>query len=47
MTGFPMKAVLIDDLQKNIDEWTAAGGTGILHVSAEQTLKELKDLGLL
>ena len=41
------ESVLIDDLQKNIDEWRAAGGTGILHASAEQTLKELKDLGLL
>ena len=37
-------AVLIDDLRKNIDEWRAAGGTGILHVSAEQTLKELREL---
>lgn len=40
-------AVLIDDLQKNIDEWKAAGGTGILHVSAEQTMRELRELGAL
>ena len=40
-------AVLIDDLQKNIDEWKAAGGTGILHVSAEKTLEELKKTGIL
>ncbi len=40
-------AVLIDDLQKNIDEWNAAGGTGILFRSAEQTLAELKRLGIL
>jgi len=39
--------ILIDDLQKNIDEWNAAGGTGILHMNAEQTLKTLSELGLL
>ena len=40
-------AVLIDDLEKNIREWTEAGGTGILHVSAEKTLAELKRAGIL
>ena len=30
--------ILIDDTEKNIKEWEAAGGTGILHVSAEETL---------
>ena len=39
--------ILIDDREKTIREWRAAGGTGILHVSAEQTMKELKKLGLL
>lgn len=39
--------VLIDDLRENIDDWQAAGGTGILHVSAEKTLRELKARGLL
>ena len=39
--------ILIDDLKKNIDEWQAAGGTGILHRSAGETMKELKDLGIL
>ena len=39
--------ILIDDLKKNIDEWQAAGGTGILHRSAEETMKELKNLGIL
>jgi len=32
--------VLIDDLEKNITEWKACGGTGILFTSAEQILKE-------
>ena len=39
--------ILIDDQEKNIREWERAGGTGILHVSAEQTMEELKKLGLL
>ena len=39
--------VLIDDLEKNIREWKDAGGTAILHVSAEQTMAELKRLGVL
>ena len=37
--------ILIDDLQKNIDKWVEAGGVGILHVSAEQTIGKLKELG--
>ena len=41
------EAVLIDDREKTIKEWRELGGTGILHVSAEQTLKELEELGLL
>ena len=41
------ETVLIDDLKKNIDEWQEAGGTGILHVSAEETMKEMKKLGIL
>lgn len=39
--------VLVDDLEKNIREWEEMGGTGILHVSAENTLAELEKLGLL
>jgi len=39
--------VLIDDLEGNIRDWEGMGGTGILHVSAENTLKELEKRGLL
>ena len=41
------ETILIDDLKKNIDEWQAAGGTGILHVNVEETMKELKKLEIL
>jgi hypothetical protein len=34
-------AILIDDLQRNIDAWNAARGTGILHVSSETTITTL------
>lgn len=37
--------LLIDDLKKNIEEWVAAGGIGILHISAEETIRQLKLLG--
>ena len=39
--------VLIDDLEGNIRDWEAMGGTGIRHKNAEETLKELERLGLL
>ena len=39
-------SILIDDMQKNIDQWKAAGGIGILHTNAKDTIKKLKDLGL-
>lgn len=38
--------ILIDDRQKALDSWTAAGGLGILHTSAEDTIAQLKELGL-
>ena len=41
------ESVLIDDREKTIREWRELGGTGILHVSAEETLAELKRLGVL
>ena len=34
--------ILIDDYSRNIKEWKASGGTGILHRSAEETLRMLK-----
>ena len=33
--------ILIDDLQKNISDWEALGGIGILYTSAESTLEKL------
>lgn len=38
--------ILIDDIQQTIDEWNAAGGIGIHHTSASNTIKELKKLSL-
>lgn len=38
--------ILIDDKKKAIDPWVAAGGIGILHTSAVNTINELKKLGL-
>lgn len=35
-------AILIDDMKKNIDAWNAAGGIGILHKSASDTISKLK-----
>jgi hypothetical protein len=39
-------AILIDDRESNIEQWKAAGGIGILHTSASDTIKQLKALGL-
>jgi len=36
--------ILIDDRDKNINAWKESGGTGILHKSADQTIKELKEI---
>jgi hypothetical protein len=38
--------VLIDDRRKAIDPWVAAGGIGILHTSAVETIEQLKLLGV-
>jgi hypothetical protein len=37
--------ILIDDMVKNIKRWEKAGGIGILHISAANTILELKKLG--
>jgi len=39
--------LLIDDYEKNIEQWREAGGTGILHENAEDTMRQLKGLGVL
>ena len=39
-------AILIDDREQNIQQWRENGGIGILHTSASDTIKQLKDLGL-
>ena len=38
--------ILIDDRPSNIDEWRSQGGIGILHTSASNTIRQLKELGL-
>jgi len=38
------KAVLIDDRQRNIDCFVEAGGIGILHTTAENTINKLNDI---
>jgi hypothetical protein len=38
--------ILIDDREDNIQQWKDKGGIGILHTSTENTIKQLKDLGL-
>ena len=39
-------AILIDDRKDNIERWIAAGGVGIHHISTENTIKQLQELGL-
>jgi len=36
--------ILIDDLPRNIDVWTEAGGIGILHTSYSDTIQQLEQL---
>lgn len=40
------KSILIDDRDKSINPWIEAGGIGILHKSANDTIKRLQELGL-
>ena len=39
-------SILIDDRADNIQRWKDAGGIGIVHTSAADTIKQLQDLGL-
>ena len=41
-----LNAILIDDREDNIQQWKDAGGIGILHTSANNTIKQLQELGL-
>jgi 5'(3')-deoxyribonucleotidase len=38
--------ILIDDRADTINNWNTAGGIGILHTSAANTIEQLKQLGL-
>jgi hypothetical protein len=38
--------ILIDDRPDNIEQWRSKGGIGILHTSAQDTIKQLQNLGL-
>ena len=38
--------ILIDDKASTIDTWNSAGGTGVLYTSSDDSIKQLKDLGL-
>lgn len=38
--------ILIDDRADTIEKWNAKGGIGILHTSAQDTIEQLKKLGL-
>ncbi|MCR4892753.1 MAG: hypothetical protein K5989_11305 [Lachnospiraceae bacterium] len=39
--------ILIDDMERNIRDWNAMGGTGILNVNALETMKILKEMKIL
>jgi len=39
-------SILIDDRKDNIERWKEAGGIGIYHTSAADTIQQLKKLGL-
>lgn len=38
--------ILIDDRDDTISEWNLKGGIGILHTNADDTIKQLKNLGI-
>ncbi len=39
--------ILIDDMESNIRDWNEYGGTGIKNVSADETMRRLKELGII
>lgn len=39
-------SILIDDNKRNIRQWKSKGGIGILHKNTNDTLKQLKELGI-
>lgn len=39
--------ILIDDMERNVHDWNAMGGTGIVHVSAQETMERLKEMEIL
>ena len=39
--------MLIDDMERNINEWNEMGGTGIVNVDADHTMELLRDLEIL
>ena len=38
--------ILVDDLRRNIDQWNAKQGTGILFLNADQAVRDLTKLGI-
>jgi len=38
--------ILIDDYQKNIDEWVDAGGIGVIHTDTQSTIAQINDYRL-
>ena len=38
--------ILIDDSPRNIEDWIKVGGTGILHITLEDTLQQMHQLGI-
>jgi len=40
------KSILIDDSERNIKQWISKGGIGILHKNTNDTINQLKRLGI-
>jgi hypothetical protein len=39
-------SLLIDDYESNINPWRQKGGTGILHTNTDDTISQLRELGI-